>query len=150
MHSARQTSENQRPKSVWGHTVDTLSNQRIILVVEDDDGLRRFWRSALRLEGFEVLEARDGMEALTIIDHRVPHLVVLDLGLPKLSGRMVRQELAAQAATRNIPILIVTGSTEDLDYLHVHCVLRKPVSVDQLVEAIVKCLHSGAPGVATH
>lgn len=123
-----------------------MRNPPVILVVEDDTDLRTFWRTALRLAGFDVREAQDGMEALAMIDGQPPDLVVLDLGLPKLSGASVRQEMAAQVITRHIPVVIVTGSFEDLSYLDVPCVLRKPVSADQLVEAVRRCLPAGASG----
>jgi CheY-like chemotaxis protein len=70
---------------------------------------------------------------------------VLDLGLPLISGQTVAQEVAAQAHLRHIPVLVVTGSTEPVDYLHVACVLRKPVRPDALTDAVRRCLSSGAP-----
>jgi hypothetical protein len=61
----------------------------------------------------------------------------------------VLQDIAAQAYTRSIPVVVVTGSTENLDHLDVACVLRKPVSLEALVKAVVTCLASGAPGAGT-
>jgi two-component system KDP operon response regulator KdpE len=115
-----------------------------ILIVEDNDDLRRMYRFSLALAGFEVREAGDGLDALHALDRDPPDLIVLDLGLPDVSGHIVRQELAAQAHTREIPILVVTGSAESLHQLDVACVLRKPVSPDSLVTAVRKCLASGA------
>jgi len=57
-----------------------------ILVVEDDDDVRRFYRSALTMAGFRVVEAHDGLPALRRLDDSPPDLVVLDLGLPTVSG----------------------------------------------------------------
>jgi DNA-binding response OmpR family regulator len=125
-----------------------VSTPRVILVVEDDTPVRGYWRTALTLAGFDVLEAQDGIQALRILEQYLPDLVVLDLGLPKLSGVSVRQEIAAQVVTRYIPVVVVTGSTEqDLTYLDVPCVLRKPVSSDQLVGAVRTWLPSGASGL---
>ena len=70
--------------------------------------------------------------------------MVLDLSLPGVSGFAVRQELGAHAHTRNIPIVIVTGSGENLDHLHVACLLRKPASPDDLLNSVRKCLASVA------
>jgi two-component system, OmpR family, response regulator MprA len=72
-----------------------VSQRKVILLVEDDDELRRMFRTSLLLEGYEVLEAGDGLEALSRIDRELPDLVVLDLMLPSLSGVAVRQEIAA-------------------------------------------------------
>jgi DNA-binding response OmpR family regulator len=118
--------------------------RQTILIVEDDDELRRMYRFALALAHFDVREAGDGLDALQALERQAPDLIVLDLGLPDVSGHIVRQELAAQAHTRDIPILVVTGSTETLNQLDVACVLRKPVSPDGLVTAVKRCLASGS------
>ena len=124
-----------------------MPRQRLILIVEDDGSLRALWRTALRLEGFEVVEAGDGIEALKLIEASPPDLVVLDLGLPHLDGVSVRKDLAAQVFSRNIPIVVITGSTGDLSYLDVNCVLRKPVTVDHVVRVIHRCIASTVPSV---
>ena len=127
---------------------EETSRACIILVVEDDDDLRRAFRLALTLSGFDVEEACDGHEALVRLELRPPDLVVLDLGLPAVSGEAVRQEIAAQAYTRDIPIVVVTGSSEDLSRLDVPCVLRKPVVPDEVVAAVRSCLRSESPHIS--
>lgn len=120
-----------------------------ILVVEDNADLRRLFRTALSLAGFDVDDAADGLDALRIIESRVPDLVVLDLMLQSLDGMSVQQELAARAITRNIPIVVVTGSTLDVSGVNVSCVLRKPVMPDQLVETVRHCIVRGVSGAGT-
>jgi DNA-binding response OmpR family regulator len=115
---------------------------RIILVVEDDAPLRAMYRTALRMAGFYVNEASNGLEALRALDADPPDLVVLDLGLPIVSGYGVRTEIAAQSQTRNIPVVVVTG-TEPQAPLDVPCLLRKPVSPETLVAAVNKCFADG-------
>ena len=115
-----------------------------MLIVEDDDDLRRMFRTALSIAGYIVEEAADGPGALHRIQYDPPDLVVLDLGLPTVSGVIVRQEIAAHAHTRHIPIVIVTGSSQSLDYLEVPCVLRKPVDPERLVSTVRECLRSGS------
>ena len=117
-----------------------MSERRTILIVEDDEDLRRLFRTALALAGFDVIEAGDGLEALHRIDSGLPDLVVLDLMLPGVSGLVVQQELAAQAMTRRIPIVVITGSAIDPTNLEVACLLRKPVTPDQLIGTVQKCL----------
>ena len=120
--------------------------RQTILVVEDDEDLRGLFRIALSMEGYNVVEAGDGMEALRWIDHSPPDLVILDLLLPRVSGLVVQQEIAAQAVTRQIPIVVITGSTMPLDGLDVACVLRKPISPDRLIDTVRSCLAGGANG----
>lgn len=115
-----------------------------ILIVEDDVDLRRIFRTALSLAGYEVEATGDGIEALHLIDNRAPDLVVLDLILRSLDGLSIQQELASQAITRSVPIVIVTGSSIDTDSLDVSCVLHKPVMPDQLVRTVNHCLRAGA------
>jgi DNA-binding response OmpR family regulator len=114
-----------------------------ILVVEDNADLRRLFRTALCLAGFEVDEAADGIDALHLIENRPPDLVVLDLMLRSLDGMSVQQELAARAATSAIPVVVVTGSNLEVSGINVSCVLRKPVMPDQLVATVRHCLVRG-------
>ena len=115
-------------------------SRKTVLIVEDDDDLRRMFRTALMIEGFTVEEATDGVAALHRIHHEPPDLIVLDLGLPTVSGLIVYQEVAAHAHTRQIPVVIVTGSSMDLDHLAVPCVLRKPVDPEKLISIVRECL----------
>jgi DNA-binding response OmpR family regulator len=117
-----------------------------ILVVEDDADLRRLFRTALSLAGYNVDEAADGVDALRIIESRVPDLVVLDLMLQSLDGQSVQQELAARAITSDIPIVVVTGSTLEISGVNVSCILRKPVMPDQLVRTVRHCIVRGVSG----
>ena len=121
--------------------------QKRILIVEDNSDLRRMFKTALSLAGFDVDEAADGLEALRVVEERRPDLVVLDLVLRALDGLSVQQELAARTDTANIPIVIVTGSTIDIANVEVACVLRKPVMPDELVRTVRHCLKAGAAAV---
>ena len=123
-----------------------MSSRRRILIVEDDEDLRSLFRISLTLAGYDVEEAGDGLEALRRIDSSPPDLVVLDLMLPFVGGAVVQQEIASHVFTRDIPVVIITGSGKDLSDLQVACVLRKPVMPQELVRTVASCLTSGAPG----
>jgi DNA-binding response OmpR family regulator len=113
--------------------------------VEDDRDLRRMFRYALSLSGYSVTEASDGIHALQSIEMERPDLILLDIGLPLLSGLDVQQEIAAHAQTRDIPIVIVTASSAELDGLGVECVLRKPMRPEEVVDVVNRCFaaHAG-------
>ena len=114
-----------------------------ILIVEDDEPLRRMVRHALILAQYDVQEAGDGLQALRLLDTDPPDAVILDLGLPIISGQAVRAEIAAHAHTRDIPVIVITGTAGEHDGLGVACVLRKPFEVDQLVRTVRGCIASG-------
>jgi DNA-binding response OmpR family regulator len=114
-----------------------------ILIVEDDAPLRGLYRTTLSFAGYEVEEASDGLVALSIIDNNPPDLVILDLELPTVSGYVVQQDIAARTRTRRIPIVVVTGTADELvDQLDVACVLRKPVTPDEVIIAVRACMRS--------
>jgi DNA-binding response OmpR family regulator len=117
-----------------------MARPQTVLIVEDDQQLRHLLRNALSLSGYDVREARGGFEALRLLDSAPPDVVILYLALPGIDGFTVRHELAAHAHTRHIPVVIVTGSTDDLESLGVSCLLRKPVSPSEVVSAVAKCL----------
>ena len=121
----------------------TSYRQETILIVEDDPALLLFYKSALMIEGFSIVTASDGVEALRRIEHRPPDLVVLDLGLPRLSGHDLRREIAAHAHTRHVRILVVTGQSE-VDSADFDCVLRKPVDAGTLLAAVEECLRQSS------
>ena len=122
---------------------------KTVLIVEDDVDLRRMFRTALALAGYAVVESGDGLHALHLLDGSAPpDVVILDLGLPIISGAAVRQEIAAHAHTRHIPVIIVTGEPGDHERLQAACVLRKPVTPDKLLQVVTSCIAAGERGSA--
>ena len=118
-----------------------LARKATILVVEDDSALRTFYRRALMLVGYTVVTVEDGIDALRHIESNVPDLVVLDIGLPRLGGLDVQADLRSRAETRRVPIMIVSGTeTREMNLRDFACVLRKPVTAEQLIEAVETCL----------
>jgi len=116
-----------------------------VLVVEDESELRAMYRTALVLDDFDVTEAANGLEALRRLESMNFDLIVLDMGLPALSGRSFLLELMARTDTRKIPVVIVTGSTKTFNSLNIACVLRKPICADQLVETVRHFVRRTAP-----
>ena len=98
------------------------------------------FRTVLSFAGFAVREAGDGYTALNLVEQERPNAIVLDLGLPNVSGEVVLQELAATPVTRSIPVVIVTGLPGAHEYEQAACVLRKPITPDRLVHTVRACL----------
>lgn len=113
--------------------------KRTVLVVEDDHALREMYRATLVAAGFSVVAVEDGIDALRYVEGHTPSLVVLDLGLPRLGGEDVRRELAAGPNTRDIPVIVVTGS-EPEHLRKTDLVLSKPVSSEGLLAAVERAL----------
>lgn len=112
-----------------------VDDRRSVLVVDDDVATREMFRMALRIAGFDVETASDGVAALKRIEQRVPDVVVLDLGLPGINGIAVHGELDSQERTRNVPIVIVTG-TDWHSPFPVSAALAKPLAPHELVDAV--------------
>ena len=80
------------------------------------------------------------MAALRWLDTHHIDGIVLDLGLPRLSGRDFQREIASHSDSRDIPVIVVTGSDELVEAPNVPCVLRKPVDPDVLVKTVRRCV----------
>jgi len=89
------------------HTAHTL------LVVEDEEMLRRVMKELLEREGFRVFEAADGVAALEELDRHAPDLMVLDLNLPRLDGYGVLSHLRARPATAKLPVIVLTAKGDE-------------------------------------
>ncbi len=87
-----------------------------ILIVEDQDGFRRIYSDVLSKEGYDVLTAPDGEKGWELSREKRPHLILLDLGLPKIDGFEVLRRLRADNATKAIPVIIfsVMGEQKDI------------------------------------
>ena len=107
-----------------------------MLVVEDDDGVRRVLRRALEAEGHVVLEARSAEEGLRLATKERPELVITDLNLPGMNGDELVQRL--KAFTKGPKIIAMTGVTTALAQVEgqVDGALQKPIDLDELEEKV--------------
>lgn len=98
--------------------VDDLSpepalGQRKILLVEDEEPLRLVLRDLLEREGYVVVEAADGAQALDQIDRHGPDAVILDLSLPRVDGYAVLNHVRSKSATAALPVLVLTARGDE-------------------------------------
>jgi type II secretory ATPase GspE/PulE/Tfp pilus assembly ATPase PilB-like protein/CheY-like chemotaxis protein len=84
-----------------------------VLLVEDEDQLRRVMKDLLEREGYTVAEARDGIQALDQVDRFAPDVIILDLNLPGLDGYSVLSQLRSRPATRAIPVVVLTAKGDE-------------------------------------
>jgi CheY-like chemotaxis protein len=91
--------------------------KKMILLVEDDEGIRLLTRTLLEEDGHKVVEASDGKKALTAIGERKPDLVLLDLQMPHMGGWQVLKELRKKPSTAAIPVILFTAHGDDATQL---------------------------------
>jgi len=84
-----------------------------VLLVDDEDSLRKVMRDLLERDGYSVSEARDGVQALDQIDRVGPDIIVLDLNLPGLDGYGVLSHLRSRPATASIPVIVLTAKGDE-------------------------------------
>ena len=84
-----------------------------ILLVEDEDSLRRVMKDLLEREGYVICEARDGAEAMEQVDRHNPDLVLLDLNLPNVDGYTVLERLRAHPRTEHLPVIILSARGDE-------------------------------------
>ena len=84
-----------------------------ILVVEDNDNTRKLMQAVLSQNGYEPIPARDGVEALEVLDHKHVDLIVLDIMMPRMDGYEFTETLRASGS--EIPILMVTAKEKPAD-----------------------------------
>ena len=124
-----------------------------VLVVEDEDSLATLLQYNLQKEGYDVVLAGDGEEALLLVDERLPDLIVLDWMLPKISGIEVCRRLRQRNESRNVPIIMLTARGEETDRVRgldtgADDYVVKPFSMTELTARIRAVLRRLRPGLA--
>jgi chemosensory pili system protein ChpA (sensor histidine kinase/response regulator) len=126
---------------------------RSVLVVEDDPELRTIYQEVLSDGGFEVIAARDGVDALEILDGEwTPCVLVLDLRMPRMSGWELAARLRADDRWDHLPLIIVAAYyriAEEAERLGAHAWLQKPIDIGRLV-GIVEDACGGSNGKVRH
>ncbi|HEX6644905.1 MAG TPA: type II/IV secretion system protein, partial [Gemmatimonadales bacterium] len=84
-----------------------------VLLVEDEESLRKVMRDLLERDGYNVAEAADGVAALDQVDRVAPDVIMLDLNLPGLDGYNVLQQLRSRNATSRIPVIVLTAKGDE-------------------------------------
>lgn len=138
------------------HTSVTSSDDRtrpLVLIVEDDWESRYLYCAYLSTTGFDVIEARDGFEAIDKAREHHPDIIVTDLAMPRLDGREAIRRLKADPRTRDIPIIAITAfgrsgqAREEARTSGCEGYLAKPCLPEVLEMEIRLLLHSIQPPV---
>jgi len=124
-----------------------------ILIVEDEVAIITMLRYTLERDGYRIVEARDGEEALIVAAEENPDLILLDWALPNLSGIEVCRRLRSRQETRNVPILMLTARGEETDRIRgldtgADDYLTKPFSMTELLARLRAVLRRIRPSLA--
>ena len=122
-----------------------------VLVVDDSDAVRDLLMVNLELEGFDVRAAVDGEQGIDVAESWQPHVITLDVVMPRLGGFETVERLRKAAATAHIPVVIVSGRAQAGDrargeQLGVDAYLTKPFEPADLV-AVVTELAARGPSI---
>ena len=116
-----------------------LDGQPLIVVVEDNRDINDLLSLILEEEGYRVVSVTDGREALEAAREHKPDLITLDLALPGKDGWALARELQEDPTTENIPILVISAYTRDLDLplrRRVARVISKPFYITQVINEV--------------
>jgi DNA-binding response OmpR family regulator len=129
------------------HASSAFSHCKVLLV-EDDDATCRMYAEALRMEGFYVRTAGDGISALRTVEAFDPDVVILDLRLPLASGFEVLHELRSEGLRLTAPVIAVSGEEGGLELARqnpeFYATLRKPFDPDDLIGVTRRAAHRAA------
>jgi len=137
-----QAEENQEQKQL----VTKKPTQKTILVVEDSSTTRKVIKMTLENGGFRIIEAIDGVEALSKLNDERPDLVLLDIMLPKIDGYNILSILKRNKEMKTVPVIMLTGKNRILDKVKgklssANAYLTKPFKPEVLINAVNKHIH---------
>ncbi|MDP4014224.1 MAG: response regulator [Candidatus Nanopelagicales bacterium] len=121
-----------------------------VLVVDDEPSVRSLLRDVLELDGYDVIEAADGEEALREIARSLPDFVILDIMMPGMSGLDVLRRLRVEHTVTDLPIMLLTAATDDETTwagwtAGASVFIPKPFDPGRLLDWIEKLLASDQP-----
>jgi CheY-like chemotaxis protein len=120
---------------------------RKVLVVDDDPIMHRVLKHYLEERGYETLTAGTGGQAIEVASNELPDLILLDVGMPDMSGLAALRQLKEQEATRLIPVIVITAHADRTTQLEskisgAAAFLTKPFRLAELLDALQKILPS--------
>lgn len=118
-----------------------MAKAKRVLVCDDDPVILKLLEVNLELEGYEVLSAHHGEEALLLAESEVPDLVILDIMMPRMDGYETAEKLRANDVTRDIPLVFLSAKAQAADIergeqYDVDEYITKPFDPSELIEVV--------------
>ena len=115
--------------------------RQCVLIVEDNPLNMKLFSAMIASQGFDVLQASDGLDGLDLAQQRHPDLIIVDIQLPGMSGLDVTHNLKADAATRDIPIIATTayalrGDEEKIRASGCDGYMAKPIAISEFLDLV--------------
>jgi len=127
-----------------------MENKKVnILVVDDDERTRRMMEAMLAPQGYGVILAKDGTEAVDVAKRKKPDFILMDMMMPVMDGLTACYQIKANPATKKIPVLMLTAAiTTGNDQISQQIwgadgYLTKPVDLPELLNTITSFLRAG-------
>ena len=122
-----------------------------VLIVEDNELNMKLFHDLLEAQGYETLETREGLAALTLAREHKPDLILMDIHLPGMSGLEALKLLRADAATAAMPVIAVTASVMQQDRKQIteagfDAYVGKPINIREFLDAVRGVLELKGPG----
>ncbi len=114
---------------------------KLILIIEDNEKNMKMMRDLLQYEGYETIETDTAEEGLRLAEEHIPILILMDIGLPGMSGFEAFERLRASSAAAAIPVIAVTASVMTHDQQKIMAAgfdgyQKKPIDIDGFLEAV--------------
>lgn len=117
---------------------------KTVLVVDDDEGLLETLQDLLEMEGYRVIVAHNGIEALEKLETLTPAVILLDLRMPRMDGKTFAREVHCRENLQSLYIILMTANLYargSADAMGANDFLAKPFDVDELLEKIEQAIH---------
>ncbi|MFC1855368.1 response regulator transcription factor [Thermodesulfobacteriota bacterium] len=116
-----------------------------VLIVDDEMHVIKIMQFKLKKEGFDVISAQNGNDAIEIAKKELPDIILLDIMMPDINGYMVLEALKAEDSTKDIPVIMVTAKTQEsnkikAEKLGIADYIFKPFSLQHVVESIQRII----------
>jgi CheY-like chemotaxis protein len=132
----------EQPRLIYPHT-----KQYWTLVVDDNEAVLALMSEFLNMKGFNVMLARDGLQAISWINYQQPDLILMDLHLPVLDGLSAIKQIRQDKTLQLVPIIVMTGDRDaDLrqavDEAGYSYYMNKPIDLENLELVLQQCLYA--------
>ncbi|PHQ71320.1 MAG: two-component system response regulator [Sneathiella sp.] len=117
------------------------ANKKTVLIVEDNELNMKLFRDLLEAHGYNTLQTKDGMEALSLAREHTPDLILMDIQLPEVSGLEVTKWIKEDEILKSIPVIAVTafamkGDEEKIREGGCEAYVAKPISVEGFLNTV--------------